>query len=49
MRQMDDSELLAASAGGDAAAFATFYRRHLSAVVAYCRNHRPPREEGRNE
>jgi RNA polymerase sigma factor (sigma-70 family) len=38
MRQMDDSELLAASAGGDAAAFATFYRRHLSVVVAFCRN-----------
>ena len=35
---MNDSELLAASAGGDADAFATFYRRHLGAVVAFCRN-----------
>ena len=35
---MDDAELLAASARGDAEAFATFYRAHLSAVVAYCRN-----------
>src|ERR1700690_3028243 len=35
---MDDSELLAASAGGDPEAFAAFYRRHLTAVVAFCRN-----------
>jgi RNA polymerase sigma-70 factor (ECF subfamily) len=35
---MDDAELLAASARGDADAFATFYRRHLSTVVAFCRN-----------
>lgn len=34
---MDDAELLAATARGDAEAFATFYRRHLSAVVAVCR------------
>jgi len=35
---MNDAELLAASARGDAEAFAVFYRRHLSAVVAFCRN-----------
>jgi RNA polymerase sigma factor (sigma-70 family) len=35
---MNDSELLAASASGDAEAFATFYRRHLGAIVAFCRN-----------
>lgn len=35
---MTDSELLAASASGDADAFAKFYRRHLAAVLAYCLN-----------
>ena len=30
-----DSELLAGVAANDAAAFSAFYRRHLSAVVAY--------------
>jgi RNA polymerase sigma-70 factor (ECF subfamily) len=30
---MGDSELLAASAGGDRGAFAVFYRRHLPAVI----------------
>jgi RNA polymerase sigma factor (sigma-70 family) len=33
---MDDAALLAATAAGDAAAFATFYRRHLSLVVGFC-------------
>lgn len=32
---MDDTELLAATARGDADAFAVFYRRHLSRVLAY--------------
>jgi DNA-directed RNA polymerase specialized sigma24 family protein len=30
-----DGDLLAAVVGGDGQAFATFYRRHLSAVVAF--------------
>lgn len=34
---MDDAELLAATARGDADAFAVFYRRHLAAVVGYAR------------
>jgi RNA polymerase sigma factor (sigma-70 family) len=33
-RPDDDASLLAATAGGDSAAFAAFYRRHLSAVLA---------------
>ena len=33
---MDDEALLAASAEGDADAFAAFYRRHLGLVVAFC-------------
>lgn len=33
---MNDAELLAASARGDADAFAAFYRRHLPTVVGYC-------------
>ena len=33
--QSSDGELLAAVIGGDGQAFATFYRRHLSAVVAF--------------
>jgi RNA polymerase sigma factor (sigma-70 family) len=33
---MDDPELLAATVEGDAEAFAAFYRRHLSLVVAFC-------------
>jgi RNA polymerase sigma-70 factor, ECF subfamily len=33
---MDDASLLAASARGDADAFATFYRRHLPAVIGFC-------------
>lgn len=41
---MDDAQLLAASARGDADAFACFYRRHLSAVVGFCL-----RETGRAE
>ncbi len=32
---MDDTELLAATARGDADAFAAFYRRHLPRVVAF--------------
>jgi RNA polymerase sigma-70 factor (ECF subfamily) len=32
----NDEDLLAASAAGDADAFAAFYRRHLSAVLRYC-------------
>jgi RNA polymerase sigma-70 factor, ECF subfamily len=32
---MDDAELIAASARGDADAFATLYRRHLAKVVGY--------------
>lgn len=32
---MDDQGLLAATAGGDADAFAAFYRRHLSLVAAF--------------
>jgi len=32
---MDDETLLAATAGGDADAFAQFYRRHLALVVAF--------------
>jgi RNA polymerase sigma-70 factor, ECF subfamily len=35
MDTMDDAELLAATARGDADAFAAFYRRHLARVVAY--------------
>jgi RNA polymerase sigma-70 factor (ECF subfamily) len=35
--QRTDVELLAASAAGNADAFATFYRRHLDLVVAYLR------------
>jgi RNA polymerase sigma-70 factor, ECF subfamily len=34
---MDDAELLAATARGEADAFAIFYRRHLRAVVAFAR------------
>jgi RNA polymerase sigma factor (sigma-70 family) len=33
---MDDQALLAATVEGDAEAFATFYRRHLSLVIAFC-------------
>lgn len=33
---MDDEALLAASARGDADAFAAFYRRHLGLVVGFC-------------
>jgi RNA polymerase sigma factor (sigma-70 family) len=33
---MDDVALLAATAAGDADAFAAFYRRHLSLVVGFC-------------
>ena len=33
---MGDADLLAASAGGDADAFAVFYRRHLPRVLAFC-------------
>jgi DNA-directed RNA polymerase specialized sigma24 family protein len=33
---MDDPELLVATVEGDAEAFAAFYRRHLSLVVAFC-------------
>jgi RNA polymerase sigma factor (sigma-70 family) len=33
-RDRDDAGLLAATAAGDRAAFAVFYRRHLAAVVA---------------
>ena len=33
---VDDAQLLAASARGDADAFAAFYRRHLSRVVGFC-------------
>jgi RNA polymerase sigma-70 factor (ECF subfamily) len=33
---MDDEALLAATAGGDANAFAAFYRRHLGLVVGFC-------------
>lgn len=36
MSQMDDTALLAATATGDADAFASFYRRHLPLVVAFC-------------
>jgi RNA polymerase sigma factor (sigma-70 family) len=34
-RSWEDAELLAAVAAGDGAAFSVFYRRHLSAVLAY--------------
>jgi RNA polymerase sigma factor (sigma-70 family) len=33
---MDDAELLAATVRGDADAYATFYRRHLALVIAFC-------------
>jgi len=33
---MDDAQLLQGAAGGDPEAFAVFYRRHLSRVVAFC-------------
>jgi RNA polymerase sigma factor (sigma-70 family) len=33
---MDDEALLSATAGGDADAFAAFYRRHLGLVVGFC-------------
>jgi RNA polymerase sigma factor (sigma-70 family) len=33
---MDDERLLAATARGDAEAFATFYRRHLGLVTGFC-------------
>jgi RNA polymerase sigma-70 factor (ECF subfamily) len=33
---MDDAALLAATAAGDADAFAAFYRRHLGLVVGFC-------------
>lgn len=33
---MDDAALLAATAAGDADAFAAFYRRHLPLVVGFC-------------
>jgi RNA polymerase sigma-70 factor (ECF subfamily) len=33
---MEDEALLAATAGGDADAFAAFYRRHLGLVVGFC-------------
>jgi RNA polymerase sigma factor (sigma-70 family) len=33
---MDDQRLLAASAHGDADAFAAFYRRHLPTVLGFC-------------
>lgn len=33
---MEDGELLAATVRGDAEAFATFYRKHLSLVIAFC-------------
>ena len=36
MEMMDDAQLLAASARGDAEAFAAFYRRHLRHVVGFC-------------
>ena len=32
---MDDDELIAATAGGDADAFAALYRRHLARIVGY--------------
>jgi RNA polymerase sigma factor (sigma-70 family) len=35
-RQMDDERLLAATARGDAEAFAAFYRRHLALVSGFC-------------
>jgi len=41
---MDDAELLAASARGDADAFATFYRRHLAKVVGFCLHENGSRE-----
>lgn len=34
---LNDEELLAATAGGDDAAFAVFYRRHLNSVLAFLR------------
>jgi len=34
--QMDDAQLLLATAQGDADAFARFYRRHLPVVVGFC-------------
>jgi DNA-directed RNA polymerase specialized sigma24 family protein len=34
--EMNDAELLAASARGDGDAFAVFYRRHLPTIVGYC-------------
>lgn len=33
---MEDADLLAASARGDADAFGVFYRRHLAEVVGFC-------------
>ena len=33
---MDDENLLAATARGDADAFAVFYRRHLALVLGFC-------------
>lgn len=41
---MDDKGLLAASAGGDADAFAAFYRRHLSTVLGFCLHQTGSRE-----
>lgn len=35
-RDMNDAQLLAATARGDADAFAVFYRRHLAGVVGFC-------------
>ncbi|ADB51832.1 RNA polymerase, sigma-24 subunit, ECF subfamily [Conexibacter woesei DSM 14684] len=35
MMELHDDALLAAAAGGDADAFAAFYRRHLAVVVGY--------------
>src|ERR1700685_2094648 len=41
---MDDEQLLAASAHGDADAFAAFYRRHLPTVLGFCLRHTGSRE-----
>ena len=46
MSQMDDAELLAEAARGNRDAFATFYRRHLALVVAFCARATGDRELG---
>ncbi|MGZ4331222.1 MAG: hypothetical protein ACXVXL_24855 [Solirubrobacteraceae bacterium] len=43
---MDDAELLAEAARGNADAFAKFYRRHLALVVAFCERATGDRELG---